>query len=139
MGEELYLEYILSETKWSFFKNVGVGNFFLRLAIAVLQKNIRKYLFLRNWKWWRLYTKVKPLLNVARSEDELRQKEEELNKMREQLLKEQQSRKEMDEQQTELLTEKNELFIQLQRVCIVPIEFYTVEPPKCGHFWDLER
>ena len=83
----------------------------------MLQKNIRKYLFLRNWKWWRLYTKVKPLLNVARSEDELRQKEEELNQLREKLIKEETSRKEMDEQQTELLTAKNELFIQLQRVC----------------------
>lgn len=83
----------------------------------MLQKNIRKYLFLRNWKWWKLYTKVKPLLNVARSEDELRQKEEELNKLREKLQKEEASKKEMDEQQTELLTQKNELFIQLQRVC----------------------
>ncbi len=86
------------------------------MAIAVLQRNIHKYLFLRNWKWWRLYTKVKPLLNVARSEDELKQKEEELNKLREKLIKEEQSRKEMDDQQTALLTEKSELFIQLQRV-----------------------
>ena len=31
-------------------------------------------MFLRDWKWWKLYTKVKPLLNVARTEDELRQK-----------------------------------------------------------------
>ena len=54
---------------------------------------------------------------MARSEDELRQKEEELNKLREKLLKDEQTRKEMDEQQTALLTEKNELFIQLQRVC----------------------
>jgi len=83
---------------------------------VVLQRNIHKYLFLRTWKWWRLYTKVKPLLNVARSEDELKQKEEELNKMKEKLMKEEQARKEMDEQQTSLLTEKNELFIQLQRV-----------------------
>ena len=32
--------------------------FFPRLAIAVLQRNIRKYLFLRDWKWWKLYTKA---------------------------------------------------------------------------------
>ncbi len=82
----------------------------------MLQKNIRRYLFLRNWKWWRLYTKVKPLLNVARSEDELRQKEEELNRLREKIGKEEQTRKELDDQQTAILTEKNELFIQLQRV-----------------------
>ena len=82
----------------------------------MLQRNIRKYLFLRDWKWWRLYTKVKPLLNVARTEDELRQKEEELNKLREKVVKEDQAKKEMEEQLTELIQEKNELYIQLQRV-----------------------
>ena len=49
-----------------------------RLAIAVIQRNVRKHLFLRDWRWWRLFTKVKPLLNVARTEDELRQKEDEV-------------------------------------------------------------
>ena len=82
----------------------------------MLQRNIRKYLFLRDWKWWRLYTKVKPLLNVARTEDELRQKEEELNKLREKVVKEDQAKREMEEQLTELIQEKNELFIHLQRV-----------------------
>ena len=59
---------------------------------------------------------MKPLLNVARTEDELRQKEEELNKLREKVVKEDQAKKEMEEQLTELIQEKNELFIQLQRV-----------------------
>ena len=39
-----------------------------RLAQSVLQRNIKKYLSLRNWPWWKLYTKVKPLLSVARQE-----------------------------------------------------------------------
>ena len=82
----------------------------------MLQRNIRKYLFLRDWKWWKLYTKVKPLLNVARTEDELRQKEEELNKLREKMSRDEQTRKEVEEQQTQLMEEKNQLFIQLQRV-----------------------
>ena len=88
-----------------------------RLALAVLQRNIRKYLFLRNWKWWRIFTKVKPLLNVARGEDELRKKEEEVAMLRKKILNEEQSRKEMDEQQASLLTENKEIFLQLQRVC----------------------
>ena len=49
-----------------------------RLAIAVIQRNMRKNVFLRNWPWWKLYTKVKPLLNVSRQEDEVRQKDEEV-------------------------------------------------------------
>ena len=39
-----------------------------RLALSVLQRNVKKYLSLRNWAWWKLYTKVKPLLSVARQE-----------------------------------------------------------------------
>ena len=59
---------------------------------------------------------MKPLLNVARTEDELRQKEEELNKLREKVQRDDASRKEIEEQQTQLMEEKNQLFIQLQRV-----------------------
>lgn len=61
---------------------------------------------------------VKPLLNVARTEDELRQKEEELNKLREKVQRDEASRKEIEEQQTQLMEEKNQLFIQLQRVSL---------------------
>ena len=35
-------------------------------AIRILQRNCAAYLKLRNWQWWRLYTKVKPLLQVTR-------------------------------------------------------------------------
>ena len=34
-------------------------------AIRILQRNCAAYLKLRNWQWWRLYTKVKPLLQVS--------------------------------------------------------------------------
>ena len=59
---------------------------------------------------------MKPLLNVARTEDELRQKEEELNKLREKVQRDDTNRKEIEEHQTQLMEEKNQLFIQLQRV-----------------------
>jgi len=39
-----------------------------RLALSVLQRNVKKYISLRNWPWWKLYTKVKPLLSSARQE-----------------------------------------------------------------------
>ena len=35
-------------------------------AIRILQRNCAAYLKLRNWQWWRLYTKVKPLLQVSK-------------------------------------------------------------------------
>ena len=42
-----------------------------RLALQVVQRNLRKYLQLRTWPWWKLWQKVKPLLNASRIEDEM--------------------------------------------------------------------
>ena len=39
-----------------------------RLALSVLQRNIKKYLSLRTWPWFTLYGKIKPLLNSAAKE-----------------------------------------------------------------------
>lgn len=38
-------------------------------AIRILQRNGIAWLKLRNWQWWRLFTKVKPLLQVTNQED----------------------------------------------------------------------
>lgn len=42
-----------------------------RLALVIVQRNLRKYLQLRTWPWWKLWQKIKPLLNVTRIEDEM--------------------------------------------------------------------
>ena len=56
-------------------------------AIRVLQSNIRSYLKLRNWPWWRLFTKVKPLLQVTAQEDENRRLIEEVKRLNQRLEK----------------------------------------------------
>ena len=85
-----------------------------KLALGVLQRNTKKYLSLRNWSWWKLYTKVKPLLSVANNAAEQKEKEEEAAKVKETLEKEAKLRKEMEEQNVKLLQEKNDLFAQLE-------------------------
>jgi len=85
-----------------------------RLALSVLQRNIRKYLSLRNWAWWKLYTKVKPLLSVARQEDELKKLEDEFKALKENFEKEEKLRKEMEEANSKLIREKNDLYQQLE-------------------------
>lgn len=45
---------------------------FYRLALQVVQRNLRKYLKLRTWPWWKLWVKVKPLLNVTNVEEEMK-------------------------------------------------------------------
>lgn len=42
-----------------------------RLALQIVQRNLRRYLQLRTWPWWKLWQKVRPLLNATRIEDEL--------------------------------------------------------------------
>jgi myosin protein heavy chain len=37
---------------------------------------------IRNWKWWRLFTKIKPLLQVTRQDEELAQKQEEIRRLK---------------------------------------------------------
>jgi len=46
-------------------------------AIRIIQRNVQSYLKLRNWQWWRLFTKVKPLLQVTNAEEQKREMEEE--------------------------------------------------------------
>lgn len=54
-------------------------------AIRIIQRNCSAYLKLRNWQWWRLYTKVKPLLEVTKQEEKLMQKEDELKHVKEKM------------------------------------------------------
>ncbi|KAK7929897.1 hypothetical protein WMY93_006292 [Mugilogobius chulae] len=48
-------------------------------AMKVIQRNCAAYLKLRNWQWWRLFTKVKPLLQVTRQEEEMLELEQQLD------------------------------------------------------------
>ena len=97
-----------------------------RLALSVLQRNCRKYLSLRNWPWWKLYTKVKPLLSVARQEEEMKKLEEEFKALKESLEKEEKLRKETEDNNAklargktrELLFTRTALLRSLQRKTI---------------------
>ncbi|XP_042323175.1 myosin-9 [Sceloporus undulatus] len=83
-------------------------------AMKVLQRNCAAYLKLRNWQWWRLFTKVKPLLQVSRQEEEMLAKEEELVKVKEKQLAAENRLTEMETLQTQLVAEKMQLQEQLQ-------------------------
>lgn len=85
-----------------------------RIALLVIQRNLRKFLTLRNWLWWKLYSKVKPLLTMAKVEDEIKALEDKLKKETEEKEKEAKLRKELEVQNVKLLQEKNDLFLQLE-------------------------
>merc|ERR1719458_1406335 len=83
-------------------------------AIRILQRNCAAYLKLRNWQWWRLYTKVKPLLQVTKNDEKVMQKETELKEITERLVHHEQEVQNLNKQYEQALEEKNILAEQLQ-------------------------
>ncbi|XP_069185687.1 myosin heavy chain, muscle isoform X40 [Procambarus clarkii] len=85
-----------------------------RVALIVVQRNLRKFMLLRNWSWYRLWQKVKPLLNVTRIEDEIRALEEKAAKAEANFEREAKLRKELEAANLALLEEKNNLMVALE-------------------------
>merc|ERR1719427_1500442 len=83
-------------------------------AAMCIQRNIRKFVQFRDWHWWKLYTKVKPLLNTVKAEDELKAKDAAIADIKENYEKESKLRKDYESKCVGLLSEKNNLTLQLQ-------------------------
>uniref|UniRef100_A0A672N9Y5 Unconventional myosin-XVIIIa-like n=1 Tax=Sinocyclocheilus grahami TaxID=75366 RepID=A0A672N9Y5_SINGR len=48
------------------------------LAIRCVQKNIKKNRGVKDWPWWKLFTNVRPLVEVQLTEEQIRGKDEEI-------------------------------------------------------------
>ncbi|XP_053288052.1 myosin-10 [Pleuronectes platessa] len=83
-------------------------------AMRVMQRNCAAYLKLRNWQWWRLFTKVKPLLQVTRQDEEIQVRESELQKAKDNLTRVELNYTELDKKHLQLVEEKSVLADQLQ-------------------------
>ncbi|ULT80565.1 hypothetical protein L3Y34_010855 [Caenorhabditis briggsae] len=84
-------------------------------AIRIIQRNGLAYLKLRNWQWWRLFTKVKPLLQVTRTDDEIRAKDDELRATKERLLKMEHDFRENEKKLDQVIVERAVIQEQLQQ------------------------
>lgn len=85
------------------------------MAARTIQRNARIYLELRQWPWWGLYTKVRPLLAATRADDELRRKEAELSAAKEREARELQERERLAKLQQEAALKQKELQDTLQQ------------------------
>ncbi|XP_050346494.1 myosin heavy chain, non-muscle isoform X1 [Nymphalis io] len=83
-------------------------------AIRIIQRNCAAYLKLKNWQWWRLYIKVKPLLEVTKQEEKLTQKEDELRQIRERLESQMKRCQDYEAKYQQASAEKTQLAEQLQ-------------------------
>lgn len=57
------------------------------LAVRCIQRNVRAFMSVRDWPWWRLLVRVTPLLNVHRTEEQLKVASDELQSLRSKLEK----------------------------------------------------
>ncbi|XP_044844654.1 myosin-10-like isoform X3 [Mauremys mutica] len=83
-------------------------------ALRVMQRNCAAYLKLRHWQWWRLFTKVKPLLQVTRQDEVMQAKAVELQKVQDQHVKTESELRELESKYQQLAEEKAILAEQLQ-------------------------
>ncbi|XP_060799933.1 unconventional myosin-XVIIIa isoform X2 [Neoarius graeffei] len=65
------------------------------LAIRCIQKNIKKNHGVKDWPWWKLFTTVRPLIQVQLSEEQIRGKDEEIQQLKLKLEKVEKERNEL--------------------------------------------
>ncbi|XP_061868051.1 unconventional myosin-XVIIIa isoform X4 [Colius striatus] len=65
------------------------------LAIRCVQKNIKKNKGVKDWPWWKLFTTVRPLIEVQLTEEQIRGKDEEIQQLKSKLEKVEKERNEL--------------------------------------------
>uniref|UniRef100_A0A8C9SUD6 Myosin XVIIIAa n=1 Tax=Scleropages formosus TaxID=113540 RepID=A0A8C9SUD6_SCLFO len=65
------------------------------LAIRCIQKNIKKNCGVKDWPWWKLFTSVRPLIEVQLSEEQIRGRDEEIQQLKAKLDKVEKERNEL--------------------------------------------
>ncbi|XP_039986413.1 unconventional myosin-XVIIIa isoform X3 [Xiphias gladius] len=65
------------------------------LAIRCIQKNIKKNCGVKDWPWWKLFTTVRPLIEVQLTEEQIRGKDEEIQQLKQKLEKVEKERNEL--------------------------------------------
>ncbi|NXM14075.1 MY18A protein, partial [Ploceus nigricollis] len=65
------------------------------LAIRCVQKNIKKNKGVKDWPWWKLFTTVRPLIEVQLTEDQIRGKDVEIQQLKSKLEKVEKERNEL--------------------------------------------
>lgn len=66
-----------------------------QMAVSCLQSNLRALRVVSTWSWWKLFCRVRPLLDVNMDNDRLRAKEDEISALRRRLEKSERERNEL--------------------------------------------
>ncbi|XP_055010119.1 unconventional myosin-XVIIIb [Boleophthalmus pectinirostris] len=66
-----------------------------QMAVSCLQRNLRALRTVSTWSWWKLFCRVRPLLDVNMDNERLRAKEDEISALRRRLEKSEKERNEL--------------------------------------------
>ncbi|KAI8996997.1 P-loop containing nucleoside triphosphate hydrolase protein, partial [Pilobolus umbonatus] len=74
-------------------------------AIRIMQRNARIYVTLREWPWWRIYAKLKPLNEAYRIDVQIQEQEQKINQLETQLREQSDTLKHLKAQNKKLTDE----------------------------------
>ncbi|EPQ25836.1 uncharacterized protein PFL1_06511 [Pseudozyma flocculosa PF-1] len=83
-------------------------------AVRTIQRNARLYVELREWPWWQLYSRVRPLLTATRHDEELKRKQLELAMVTERAERDQKEREALEALKFTLESEKKKVEDELE-------------------------
>ncbi|KAK3852426.1 hypothetical protein Pcinc_040988 [Petrolisthes cinctipes] len=84
-----------------------------RVSLGIVQRNLRKFMVMKNWSWFNLWQKIKPLLNKPRLEDIINALKDRANKATELLDSELKMKSELEIANAALAEEKNALLTDI--------------------------
>uniref|UniRef100_A0A915CI40 Myosin heavy chain n=5 Tax=Parascaris univalens TaxID=6257 RepID=A0A915CI40_PARUN len=85
-------------------------------AMLLLQRNIHMWCSLRTWEWFKLYTKVRPMLREGKIAEQMEKLNEKLKSLEDGIEKETKLRKELEDNSVKIQAEKADLLSQLESV-----------------------
>eukprot|EP00051_Salpingoeca_urceolata_P026871 m.479073 g.479073 ORF g.479073 m.479073 type:complete len:1416 (+) comp21312_c0_seq1:275-4522(+) len=83
-------------------------------AVTIVQRNVRSYLQLREWPWWKLFTKIKPLLPFTGADEKIHKMQEELDTLKKKMLEDEASRVDAEQSRDQLEDDKKTLEAQIR-------------------------
>lgn len=83
-------------------------------AVRTIQRNARLYVQLREWPWWQMYSKVRPLLKATRHDEELKRKQMELAMVTERAERDQKEKEALEALKYSLESEKKRIEAALE-------------------------
>ncbi|VDK69880.1 unnamed protein product, partial [Anisakis simplex] len=87
-----------------------------RAGLVVLQRNVRQWCTLRKWEWFKLYTKVRPMLRDGKIAEQIDKLKERIAELEEGIQKEQSMKNELDRTAKKNEKEKSDLMAQLEEI-----------------------